>query len=78
MSGRRNLLSAAEISSSMKWTISGIHPPRFIFAFALTTEIIMFCATMKYRIPGPWTLLEPRGRRCAFFLDPPGIPQILW
>jgi hypothetical protein len=38
----------------------------------------MFCATMKYRIPGPWTLLEPRGRRCAFFLDPPGIPQILW
>jgi hypothetical protein len=78
MSGRRNSLLAAEISLSMQLTISGIRPPRFISAFALTTEIITFCATMKYRIPGLWTLFEPRGRRCALFLDPPGIPQILW
>jgi hypothetical protein len=62
----------------MKWTISGIHPPRFISEFALTTEIITFCATMKCRTPGRWTLFEPRARRCAFFLDPPAILQIVW
>jgi hypothetical protein len=33
---------------------------------------------MKCRTPGRWTLFEPRARRCAFFLDPPAILQIVW